>query len=86
MSERPKLVRRARLRYDERDRKFMIVYPERGLVLNASAAEVVKLCDGTRTAAEIVAKLVSATGESEAHIARDVAELLARLEERRLIE
>jgi len=86
MNARPKLARRARLRWDERDQRHMIVYPERGLALNASAAEVVKLCDGTRSIDDIVAALASATGEPRERIDRDVRELLARLEEKRLVE
>ena len=86
MNERPKLARRARLRWDERDGKYMIVYPERGLVLNESAAAVVKLCDGTRTVEEIVDDLVATSGAPGERVEADVRELLARLAERKLLE
>jgi len=86
VNERPKLARRARLRWDERDGKYMIVYPERGLVLNESAAAVVKLCDGTRTVEEIVDDLVATSGAPGERVEADVRELLARLAERKLLE
>lgn len=82
----PKLARRARLRWDERDQKYMLVYPERGLVLNASAAEIVKLCDGTRSVDDIVAALVAASGAPSERVSGDVRALLQSLEDRRLVE
>ena len=53
----PKLAKKARLRFDRHDARYMIVYPERGLVLNESAAAIAKKCDGSRTIAEIVDEL-----------------------------
>ena len=35
----------------------MLLYPERGLVLNATAADVAQLCTGEHTVAEIVERL-----------------------------
>jgi pyrroloquinoline quinone biosynthesis protein D len=56
-SSRPKLARRARLRWDRLAGKAMLLYPERGLALNGSAAAILSLCDGERTVDEIVAHL-----------------------------
>jgi pyrroloquinoline quinone biosynthesis protein D len=42
----PRLARKARLRWDSREQKYMILYPERGLLLNEAAHAVVALCDG----------------------------------------
>jgi len=86
VNDRPKIARRARLRWDERDGKYMLVYPERGLVLNESAAAVVKLCDGTRSVDGIVAELAAASGAPAERVETDVRELLARLAERKLLE
>ena len=82
----PKLAKRARLRSDARDEKWMILYPERGLVLNASAAEIVKLCDGTRSIDEIAEALAAASGAQRERVARDVRALIERLTEKRLVE
>jgi coenzyme PQQ biosynthesis protein PqqD len=56
-STHPKLASKARLRFDRHSGQHMIVYPERGLALNDSAAAIAKRCDGTRTVAEIAAEL-----------------------------
>jgi len=82
----PKLARRVRLRFDERDRRYMLIYPERGLVLNESAAEIVKRCDGTRTASDIARELAEQTGAPIERVEADVRTLVARLEDKRLIE
>ena len=54
---RPRLTSKARLRFDRHSGAHELVYPERGLVLNESAVELVSLCDGTRTVADIAERL-----------------------------
>jgi len=54
---RPMLVRHARYRWDELRRQHQLVYPEGLLVLNDSAAAIVRLCDG-RSLDEVRAALV----------------------------
>jgi len=83
----PKIARRARVKWDEPESRWMLLYPERGLALNDTAAEVVKLCDGTRSVDEIIAALAQSTRRgSVVEIERDVKEFLARLVEKNLIE
>lgn len=82
----PKLSRHARLRWDARDGAHILLYPERGLVLNASAAAIVKLCDGRHTEDEIALSLARETNASIGVIARDVHALLERLRDRRVVE
>ena len=74
----PKLARFARLRWDPKGRAHMLIYPERGLVLNETATEVVKRCDGTRTEREIADELAGCE--------RDVHAFIERLRDRRLVE
>ena len=50
-SSRPRLAPKARLRFDRKSSRYMLLYPERGLVLNATAADVVQLCTGEHTVA-----------------------------------
>jgi pyrroloquinoline quinone biosynthesis protein D len=84
---RPKIAPKARLRWDAKDQKHVLLSPERGLVLSASAARIVELCDGTRTIDAIVDALSAAhPAASRAEIARDVDELLATLRARALLE
>ncbi len=84
-AERPRLAPRARLRWDERDATYMIVYPERGLVLNETGAAIVKMCDGTRTVEQIVAELSELSGAAVAKVDADVRAFLERLRERKLL-
>ena len=94
MSEdRPKLAKKARLKWDEREKKFMLLYPERGLLLNSAAAEIVKMCDGAHSVFEMIdeiaSRVIRESPKKQADrdvIERDVNELLAKLRERRLLE
>ena len=46
-----------RLQWEEAQQKHVILYPEGMVELNQSSAEILKLCDGTRNLAQIVAEL-----------------------------
>jgi pyrroloquinoline quinone biosynthesis protein D len=46
-----------RLQWEEAQQKEVILYPEGMVELNQSSAEILKLCDGVRTLAEIVETL-----------------------------
>lgn len=46
-----------RLQWEEAQQKDVILYPEGMVELNQSSAEILKLCDGTRTFDEIVTEL-----------------------------
>lgn len=49
-----------RLQWEEAQEKYVILYPEGMVELSASAAEILKRCDGSRTFPEIVAELEKA--------------------------
>jgi coenzyme PQQ biosynthesis protein PqqD len=55
----PRLAAGARLRWDRIDGQYLLLYPERGLALNESAAAILRLCDGSRTIDDIVSELVA---------------------------
>lgn len=57
LPEHPKLNRLFRLQYEEAQKTHVLLYPEGMVKLNQSASEILLLCDGTRTVAEIVAAL-----------------------------
>ena len=83
----PKLAKRARLRFDRHSGQHMIVYPERGLVLNESAAAIAKRCDGTRTVSQIAHELAEASGpRQKEEIGRDVVAFLEELAAKGLLE
>jgi len=46
-----------RLQWEEVQQKDVILYPEGMVELNQSSAEILKMCDGTRKLAQIVADL-----------------------------
>ncbi len=85
----PRLASKARLRYDRHSGQHMIVYPERGLALNDSAAAIAKRCDGTRTVAQIadeIAAELSLSPDDRARVEADALELVERLAQKGLLE
>jgi pyrroloquinoline quinone biosynthesis protein D len=83
---RPQLASKARLRFDRHTSKHMLVYPDRGMELNASAAAILELCTGERTVREIVDTLYArASGAQRSDVERDVCAFLESMLERRLI-
>lgn len=46
-----------RLQWEEAQQKYVILYPEGMVELNQSSAEILKLCDGTRTFTQFVTDL-----------------------------
>jgi len=56
---KPRLAQKTRLHFDRHTNRHLLLYPEKGLVLNPTATEIVKLCDGARTVSEIVVDLAA---------------------------
>jgi coenzyme PQQ biosynthesis protein PqqD len=83
---RPRLAPKVRLRFDRLTGKSLLLYPERGLALNDTAAEIVKLCTGQATVAQIVDDLVARYGADRREaLAAEVAAFLQSLLERNLL-
>lgn len=53
----PKLTRGARLRFDKVRETHVLMLPETAVMLSDTSAEILKLCDGERSAAGIVTEL-----------------------------
>ena len=83
---RPRLAAKARLRYDRKEDRYMLLYPEKGLALNPTAADIVKLCTGEHSVAQIAESLASKYAQDAAMIERQALELLASLADRALVE
>lgn len=65
----------------------MLLYPERGLLLNATAADIVQLCTGEHTVEEIVARLVATyAGQGREAVEREALTFLAEIHARGLLE
>ena len=56
----PRIGHGFRLQWEDAQNCFVLLYPEGMVKLNQSAGEILKRCDGARTAAEIVSDLESA--------------------------
>jgi coenzyme PQQ biosynthesis protein PqqD len=73
---RPHLARKTRLRADPLSGDTLLLYPEHGLVLNPSAAAILRLCDG-RSVRDIADELAAPLD--------DVLEFLTTLRDRGLV-
>jgi pyrroloquinoline quinone biosynthesis protein D len=83
----PRLAAKARLKWDRRESRYMLLYPERGMTLNEAAASILKLCDGVRTVDDIARELAAAAnGADEATIKRDVTAFLEEMRKRGLMD
>jgi len=86
-SARPKLASKAKLRLDPKTQKQVLLYPEKGLELNATGAAIVVLCTGEHSFEEIVARLREQFSQGDASaLSEHVAAFLTTLAERGLIE
>ena len=82
-----RLAPKARLRFDRLRQQHMLLYPERGLVLSPTAADVVALLDPGRPVAAIVNEMLAKYDTVDrAAIERDVLELLRHLADRGLVD
>jgi pyrroloquinoline quinone biosynthesis protein D len=83
---RPTLSPKARLRVDKKTGQKVLLYPEKGLLLNPTGARILELCDGERTVASIVDVLVSEhEGAQRDTISNEVRAFLQRLLESGLV-
>ncbi len=56
-SGRPALSRHVRMRFDRTRDRYVLLGPESVIVLNPTGADILGLCDGRRTVAEIGSEL-----------------------------
>jgi coenzyme PQQ biosynthesis protein PqqD len=55
---RPRLAPKVRLRLDKKTHEFLLLFPERGILLNPTAAEIIKRCNGKNTVTMIIDHLM----------------------------
>ena len=79
----PRLARGVRMRYDRSRDRHVLLLPETVVVLNATGAAILELCDGSRTVAAIVAALRERYGDVPEE---QVHAYLTRLAQRRHVE
>jgi pyrroloquinoline quinone biosynthesis protein D len=84
---RPKLARKVRLKLDRHTGEHWLIFPERGLRLNASAARIAALCQGELQITELVERLAAETDVTDRErIEQDVRTFLESLSKRGLLE
>jgi pyrroloquinoline quinone biosynthesis protein D len=76
----PRLATGARLRYDEVREEHLLLVPEGAVMLNATAAAVLELCDGERSVDDIVGVLSSRYGGAD--VGDDVRGLVEAMAEK----
>jgi pyrroloquinoline quinone biosynthesis protein D len=81
--DRPRLARHVRLTFDPARERHVLLSPETVIVLNATGATILDLCDGERTVAEIVKEL---RGRYSHVVDEDVRTFLDGLAARRCME
>jgi pyrroloquinoline quinone biosynthesis protein D len=84
-TSRPRLAAKARMKWDAVREKHLLLFPEGVLVLNKTAHDVLALCDGQRTLAEIVQDLAAQYATDANAIAGDVKEILQRLADKSFV-
>jgi len=83
---RPVVAAKARLRWDARSSRHLLLYPERGLILNPTAADVIQLCTGAHTVADIVDRLAAKYApQPRETVEREVLTFLVNMADRGLI-
>ena len=80
---RPRLATGARLRYDDVREEHLLLVPEGAVRLNATAAQVLELCDGARSLDDIVEALTARYGGPE--VAQDVRGLIDAMAQKGLV-
>lgn len=79
----PRLHPKVRLQWDEVRGRDVLLYPEGLVVLNATGAEVLRLCDGRRSVAEVAAAVAARYGGAD--VGRDVRAFLDGLAAKGLV-
>jgi pyrroloquinoline quinone biosynthesis protein D len=75
----PRLPPHVKLRFDEARTRWVILAPERVLVPDEIALEILKLCDGVASVAAIADQLAAKFAAPRAEVGGDVIEMLQDL-------
>jgi len=79
----PRLHPKARLQHDDVRGRDVLLYPEGLVALNPTGAEILALCDGVRSVADVVAALEQRYGA--AAVERDITAFLDGLAAKGLV-
>jgi pyrroloquinoline quinone biosynthesis protein D len=82
---RPGLAPGVRLTFDKVRDRWVVLAPERVLVPDETALEILQRCNGVTQLDEIVDELASAYSADRSEIEHDVRDLLSSLVEKRIL-
>jgi pyrroloquinoline quinone biosynthesis protein D len=82
---RPRLAPGARLQWDSVRQRHVLLRPEGLLVVNATGAAILMLCDGERSVASIAAELGTRYGQAVTEEIEAIVAFLDRLASKRLV-
>jgi coenzyme PQQ biosynthesis protein PqqD len=85
LEARPRLAPGVRLKYDAARECWVVLAPERVLMPDETALEILQRLDGQKTIDALVNELVTAYDADRAEILADVTELLNGLLEKRIL-
>lgn len=85
MQSKPILKRHVRLQYDRVREAWALLSPERVFWPNEVSLDILRLCDGRQTVAEMIASLADQYGADEAEIAPDVTGFLQEWSDKFLV-
>jgi pyrroloquinoline quinone biosynthesis protein D len=78
-ASRPVMPRHARLKFDEVRQRWVILAPERVLAPDEIAVEILQLCDGARSVAQMIDQLAAKYTADREAIGADVIAMLQDL-------
>ena len=86
LTHRPKLAPKTKLRLDPKTGKYILLYPEKGLLLNPTGAAILKLCTGEHSLGEIIATLSAEFQTEPERLEPEVLAFVNGLLERGLVQ
>jgi pyrroloquinoline quinone biosynthesis protein D len=83
---RPGLAPGVRLTFDKARDCWVVLAPERVLMPDETALEILQRCNGARPVDEIIDELASVYSADRSEIAQDVQEMIADLLDKRILK
>ncbi len=81
----PRLPPHIKLRFDDTRQRWVVLAPERVLVPDEIAVEILQRCDGVLTVAAIAAVLAEKYAAARDEVTRDIVELLQDLSDKGVV-
>ncbi len=86
MDLRLKLAQKTRLRLDHKTGKYVLLFPEKGLLLNPTGAAILKRCTGEQTLSAIITALSLEFASDAEKVRAEVVPFVQRLLDRGLLQ